>query len=162
MSELIRQNDDLKKQYSELNTKLSQARLSESLENQQKGSQFVIVDPANYPLIPSKPNKLAVLMGGAVASLMLSIALALGFDILRQRIWTPSQIETFWGAPVLIEIPEILTDSDIAVLHRKKYLHAVILMSVAVVWGLCLYGMYVRHTFILRQLNPVLQKVIYK
>ena len=62
----MRLNDDLKKQYDDLKSKLSQARLSESLESKQKGSQFQIVDPANYPLVPAKPNKPLVLLGSAL------------------------------------------------------------------------------------------------
>src|SRR5262249_14155649 len=61
IAEAQRQTDDVKKDYEDLKNKLAQARLAESLESKQKGSQFVIVDPANYPLEPNKPDKRIVL-----------------------------------------------------------------------------------------------------
>jgi polysaccharide chain length determinant protein (PEP-CTERM system associated) len=162
MADASRQSQDLKKQYDDLKDKLGQARLSESLESKQKGSQFVVVDPANYPQAPSKPNKPAVLLGGAAMSLLISIAFAIVVDIARQKIWTQSQIEAMWGLPVLVDIPEILTDSDQVALRKKKYVYAAFSAAGAVVWSICLYGVYLKHAFVLQYLDPVLQKLVYK
>src|SRR5262249_8613778 len=54
LAKVVRQNTDLNRQYNDLKDHLAQAKLSESLESRQKGSQFQIVDPANYPLAPAK------------------------------------------------------------------------------------------------------------
>src|SRR5262249_52481110 len=88
VTDVLRDHDDLKKRYHNLNAKLSEARLSESLESKQKGSQFTIVDPANYPIVPAKPNKQAALLGGAVMSLGLSLVLAIVVDVGRQKVWS--------------------------------------------------------------------------
>ena len=162
VSDVGRQSEDLRKQYEDLKGKLEAARLSESLESKQKGSQFVVVDPANYPLDPDKPDKTAVLLAGCCISLLVSIAFAAAVDIARQKVWTQSQIEALWGLPVLVEIPEIVTDADLAEARKTKY--KILLASAAsvVVYGLCLYGVYLKHNFILRQLDPLLQKYIYK
>lgn len=156
------QTDDLRKQYDDLKGKLEQARLSESLESKQKGSQFVVVDPANYPLDPDKPNKQEVLLAGCIISLLVSIVLAAVVDIARQKVWTQSQIEALWGVPVLVEIPAIVTDADLAQARKKNY--KILLASAASVlaYGLFLYGVYLKHHFILTQLDPLLQKFIYK
>ena len=66
---VLRTHGELTKQYEDLKNKLAQARLAESLESNQKGSQFVIVDPASYPLIPTKPNRLAIVLAGLALSL---------------------------------------------------------------------------------------------
>jgi polysaccharide chain length determinant protein (PEP-CTERM system associated) len=162
MADAARQSEDLKKQYDDLKDKLAQARLSESLESKQKGSQFVVVDPPNLPLAPSKPNKPTVLLGAAAMSLLISIAFAIVVDVARQKIWTQSQIEAMWGLPVLVDIPEILTDSDLIALRKKKYIYAALSAAGAVAWSICLYGVYLKHAFILEQLDPVLQKFVYK
>jgi len=162
IGDVQRLNDDLKKQYEDLKNKLSQARLAESLENKQKGSQFVIIDPANYPMIPTKPDKATVLLGGVVASLALAIAFAVAIDLGRQRIWTQSQIEGLWGVPVLIDIPAILTDADLAAAKKKRMTFAMYSLAGAIVYTFCLYAVYLKHNFILRQLDPVLQKLVYK
>jgi polysaccharide chain length determinant protein (PEP-CTERM system associated) len=162
IADVQRQTDDLKKQYEDLKGKLSQARLSESLESKQKGSQFVIVDPANYPLDPDKPNKTAVFLATCAISLLISIALATGIDIVRQKVWTHSQIEALWGLPVLVEIPEIVTDSDLATARARNFRFLMASMAGALVYAGCLYGVYLKHNFILTQLDPLLQKLIYK
>jgi len=162
IADVQRQNDDLKKEYEELKGHLSQARLSESLESKQKGAQFVIVDPANYPLDPDKPDKKSVLLGSCAAALAFSIVFAAIVDILRQKVWTQSQIEALWAVPVLVDIPEILTDTDLAAIRRKKFAFLGMSMASVLVYGVCLYGVYLKHEFILRQLDPLLQKMIYK
>jgi hypothetical protein len=162
MGDVQRQGEDLRKQYEDLKSKLEQARLSESLESKQKGSQFVVVDPANYPLDPDKPDKGAVLLAGCCISLLVAIAFAAAVDIARQKVWTQSQIEALWGLPVLVEIPTIVTDADLAEDRKMKY--KILLASAAsvLVYGFCLYSIYLKHSFILRQLDPLLQKYIYK
>jgi polysaccharide chain length determinant protein (PEP-CTERM system associated) len=160
--EVARQAEDSKKQYDDLKNKLSQARLSESLESKQKGAQFVVVDKANYPIEPDKPNKRMVLLGACVFSLLLAMAIAVGIDIARQKVWSRSQVEVLWNVPVLVEIPEILTDSDLAVSRRNASLYLAMALAGAMVYSVCLYGLYLKHNFILTQLDPLLQKIIYK
>jgi polysaccharide chain length determinant protein (PEP-CTERM system associated) len=162
ISDAVRQNEELKKNYEELRSKLSQARLSESLESKQKGSHFSILDPANYPLTPAKPNKLMVLLGGAAISLLVSIALAVLVDVAGQKIWTPTQVETIWGLPVLVDIPEIVTDTDVTAIRKSWFAYTAYSLAGAAVWSVCLYGVYVKQGFVLRLLDPVLQKVVYK
>jgi succinoglycan biosynthesis transport protein ExoP len=162
IADALRQNDDIKKQYDDLKNKLAQARLSESLESKQKGSQFVIVDPANYPLVPSKPSKSYLLLGSSGAALFLAVGFAALLDIARQRIWTQSQVEAFWAAPVLVNIPEIMTDADLAQRRRKRFLYTVSSTVGAVFWTVCLYIIYHEHTFVLQHLDPVIQKLVYK
>src|SRR5262249_52771214 len=118
---VMRQNADLKKQYDELKTHLADAKLAESLESRQKGSQFQVVDEANYPLAPTKPSKAAIAFGGMAVSLLISIAIAFIADISTQKIWTPSEVEALLGITVLAEIPQILTNSDLVVARKKRY-----------------------------------------
>jgi polysaccharide biosynthesis transport protein len=161
IADILRQNMDLKKQYEDLKGKLEQARLSESLETKQKGSQFVIVDPANYPLVPTKPNRWYILLVGSLASLVISIGLAAVIDIARQKIWTQANVETFWGVPVLIDIPSILTDSDLALIHRKKTIYAASSAAGVIAYGFCLYVVYLKHDAVLQHLDPIV-KLVYK
>jgi uncharacterized protein involved in exopolysaccharide biosynthesis len=162
MAEVLRRNTNLQKQSDDLKAKLAEAQLAQSLEGRQKGSQFVVIDPANYPLRPTKPNKLAVLIGGIMASLALAVCLAVVVDVACQRVRTQSEIEAFWGAPVLIEIPEILTDSDVAVQRKRQLVFTASYLGTMAAYGFCLYLMYLKHGFILQRLDPILQKLVYK
>ncbi len=155
---VMRQNADLKKQYDELKTHLAEAKLAESLESRQKGSQFQVVDEANYPLAPTKPSKTAIALGGIAASLLIGIVIAFVADISTQKIWTPSEVEALLGMTVLAEIPEILTTTDLVVARKKRYTFIASSVALAAVYGLCLYGVYVKQGFILRHLDTVIQK----
>jgi polysaccharide biosynthesis transport protein len=160
--EAVRQNGDLRAYTAELSTYLNKAQVSQSLESKQRGSQFMIIDPANYPLEPAKPNKVAVLIGGVAFSLAVSIGIALLVDIARQRVWTQSEIESLWGVPVMVDIPQILTDSDLAVVRRKKWVFAASSLAAMAVFSVCLYGIYLKHNSILQHLDPVLQRLVYR
>jgi polysaccharide chain length determinant protein (PEP-CTERM system associated) len=158
IGEVLRQNADLTKQYEKLKDDLAQARLSESLESRQKGSQFQIVDPANFPLVPTKPSKPIIAAVGLVICLFVGIAVAVIADIASQKVWTPSEVEALLGITVLAEIPEIVTPADIELIRRKRTRFIASSAAVFVVYTLCLYGIYVKQNFVLRQLDAVLQR----
>jgi succinoglycan biosynthesis transport protein ExoP len=162
LADVVRENADLQKEYDDLKDKLTQAELSASLESEQKAGQFEVADNANLPSTPAKPKKMMVALAGSGLSLVLALLFAGVVDIARQRIWTQSEIEAFWGVPVLVDIPEIPTDADMAAVRKKKWLFAASAAGAAMIFSICLYGVHLKHEFILRQLDPVLQKVIYK
>jgi polysaccharide biosynthesis transport protein len=162
IAEVERHNADLKKQYTDLNEKLSQARLSESLESKQKGSQFEIIDPANYPIVPAKPNKPLVFLGGSLLSLALAIAMVAAVEIARQKVWTQSQVESFWGVPVLVDIPEIVTDVNPSAVRKNRIVFAASSLVAMVAYSFCLYGMYLNRSLVLQRLDPIVQKLVYK
>jgi hypothetical protein len=94
--------------------------------------------------------------------LLIALETPVGVDIARLKVWTQTQAEAFWGTPVLVEIPEIVTDLDLAVARKKRIGFATSSVVFALLYSVCLYGIYLKHSFILRQLDPVIQKLIYK
>ena len=162
LRDVLRENSDLHAKYEDLDQKLTAARLSESLEQRQRGDQFMVLDAANFPIEPSKPNKWGILFVGFAMCLALSIAMAFIVDVVRQRVWTQSEVEAFWGVPVMVDIPEIITDSDVAVANHRKWVLAGSAAAACAVYAVCLYLVYMRTAYILNQLDPVLQKVVYR
>src|SRR5207249_1901195 len=140
MSEVLRVNTELKKQYEDLKDKLGQAKLSQSLESGQKGSQFVVVDPANYPLSPTKPNKPLVVLVGIAISLGIGVSLATVMDVLNQKIWSQTEIEQLYDIPALAEIPEIVTDADLSSARKKRLTHAPFAFVADISYIGCLYS----------------------
>ena len=159
---VIRDNNDLRRQRDELNNDLTKARLAASLETRQATSQFMLQDPANLPAEAEKPNKWAVLGIGSLISLALAIGFAFLVDLARQRVWTQSEIESFWGVPVMVDIPAIVSDSDQAALRKKRLAFATFFLAGFAVYGVFLYGVYLNNASILRQLDPVLQTLVYR
>jgi polysaccharide chain length determinant protein (PEP-CTERM system associated) len=159
LNDVLRENNDLTRQYQELSAKLSSARLSESAENQQKGSQFEIVDPASLPLTPTKPSKSAIVGGGIAFSLLAALALGFLVDIGSQKMWTQSDINHQLGVKVLVEVPRMTTRSGVTRARKKRagFLTAVGMATAA--YGFCLYLAYNHPGFLLRQLDPLIQKL---
>jgi polysaccharide chain length determinant protein (PEP-CTERM system associated) len=162
LSEVLRENIDIRGEYERLKGKLTEAKLAESLESKQRGDQFMVLDPANFPIEPSKPNKWKVLIIGFLICLGIGVGLALLSDVMRQRVWTQSEVESFWGVPVMIDIPEIITDGDVAVAQRRRRVVALSSVAAFAAYSVCLYLLYLRTSYILEQLDPVLQKVVYR
>ena len=160
MSAILRDRDSLQRQHDELKNSLAKTVLTANLESQQKGQKFSIVDEANRPVDSVTPRRIVIVAGGGAASLFFSLVFGVIVDIARQRVWTQKEIETFWGVPVLVDIPEILTDTDLALARKKKWRFAAYAVGAAMVYAVCLYGVNLKHAFILRQLDPVLQKII--
>jgi len=94
--------------------------------------------------------------------LLVSVAFAAAVDIARQKVWTQSQIEAYWGVPVLVDIPEILTDEDLTVGRKKLARYTAYSLAAVAAYSVCLYGVYLKHNFILQQLDPVIQELVYR
>jgi polysaccharide biosynthesis transport protein len=158
LTELQRESNTNDRKLDAANLKLDDVQLSASAQIQQKGSQFELQDPASLPLTPAKPSKLSILSSGLVLSLLISIALAFLVDVAYQKSWSPSDISRTAGVRVLIEVPRIVTRDGAAKALKKKaaVLTSVSIAAVAYASFLCLA--YAHPGFVLRQLDPLIQK----
>jgi uncharacterized protein involved in exopolysaccharide biosynthesis len=159
ITDVLRENANLTKQYQELKDKLDQAQLSEDLETRQQGAQFKIQDPANLPLLPTKPAKQSIAAAGVLVSLLLSIALAIIIDVANQKMWTLSDVESLLGTTVLVEIPEIVTVADLSAGRRRKRIHVASVAVASALYGACLYFAHVHQSFLMTQLEPVIRRL---
>jgi polysaccharide chain length determinant protein (PEP-CTERM system associated) len=160
MATIVRTNADLTKQYADLKQKLSDAKLAESLESRQKGGQFIIVDQANLPIEPVTPSRKNFWLVGCVLSLAIGLAAAFVAGFLDQRVWKQAEVERFIEAPVLVEIPRIMTDADLRKVRKTRLVHsAVVALSMVVYLGGLSY-LHFRHSASLRVLDPVMEKLM--
>ncbi|NWG13272.1 MAG: hypothetical protein HXY20_07040 [Acidobacteria bacterium] len=160
MAAIQRAYDDLTKQHEDLKTKLANARLAESVESHQKGAQFVVADPASYPLEPSAPNVPMLILLSLIGSLAAAVAAAWLADTLNKRVWTRSEAERVLEVPVLVEIPSIVLRSDLTAARMRKSVAAVVLFAGAAVYTGGLYYLYLRQTALLKVLDPLIERFI--
>jgi len=139
MASVLRAYAELQKQYEDLKGKEVESKLAESLESMQKGSQFVIMDPANYPIRPSKPNRMRLVFMGLFFSLSLGVGLAFGVDVLGQKFWLHSEVEALLGVRLLVEIPEIVTEGELRERKRRRLRYGLLFV---VVLGVVVGGAY--------------------
>jgi polysaccharide chain length determinant protein (PEP-CTERM system associated) len=106
---LVRDYDNMQKNYQALLDKRLNARVAENLEKRQQGEQIRILDPANLPQKPEKPNRLVVMILGLIGGVGLGVGLAIGLDQLNPTFKRREEVEVLPGIQVLATIPEFLT-----------------------------------------------------
>ncbi len=107
LSILTRDYDNNRRTYEALLSKKMTAKISESMEKRQKGEQFRIIDPANQPEKPVKPDPLKVFLGGAFAGLVLAGGSIWWLDFRNLPFRRPEEIEAALHLPVLATIPHM-------------------------------------------------------
>ena len=101
---LLRDYDNTQKNYQTLLDKKLTAKISENLEKRQKGEQFRILDPANFPEKPFTPNPLKIIIFGCVLGIMGGVGLVVFREMLDVSIRKPEELEKISSIPVLASI----------------------------------------------------------
>src|SRR2546425_1721013 len=103
---LIRDYENTQKNYQSLLDKKLNARVAENLEKRQKGEQFRIIDPANLPEKPEKPNRLLIMLLGLASGCGLGMGGAVALEHLKPSFRRPEEAESLLGFSVLAAIPD--------------------------------------------------------
>ncbi len=105
---IMREVEANKKLYGILKERLEEARITEA----QKVSDISVVDPAVLPTVPVEPNKVMVLLIGAILGLIVGVALAFFFETIDPSMGTIEDVENILKLPVLGVIPSIKAEID--------------------------------------------------
>src|SRR5256712_4388292 len=97
---LLRDYDNMQKNYQSLLDKMLNARVAENLEKRQKGEQFRIIDPANLPENPEKPNRVQIMLMGLVFGCGLGMGGVVALEHLKPSFRRPEEVEMALGLPV--------------------------------------------------------------
>ena len=103
--DLRRDYDITLNNYQTLLEKKMNAKLSENLEKRQKGERFKVIDSANLPEKPFKPNKTAVVLMGAVSGAGLGIGIVLFIEFFNPAFRTREELAAGIDMPVLATVP---------------------------------------------------------
>lgn len=106
---LVRDYENMQKNYQALLDKRLNAHVAENLEKRQQGEQIRVLDPANLPQKPEKPNRLLIMVLGMIGGSGLGVALALGVDQLNPTFKRREEVEVLPGIRVLATIPQFFT-----------------------------------------------------
>ena len=129
LTKVSRSHDITLKKYQDLLAKGLESQLSENMEKKQKGEQFQIVDPANYPQKPARPNRALIMIGGVFGGLVVAFALAFALENLQLSFKRPDEFQGYIDIPVLAAVPAIATRGRL--LQRRRAQGVLILASVA-------------------------------
>ena len=106
--------------YDDLMRKLMESRVSQGLEKEQKGERFTLIDPAQLPEKPYKPNRLAIMLIGVVLALGSGVGFAAVREYSDQSIRSADELTMATSYPVLATLPEIWTEKDFTRLRLSK------------------------------------------
>jgi len=123
--DLTRDHDVTKATYQQLLAKRNSAGTVASAEQQAQGEQFRVIDPANLPEKPTKPNMLQLNGGALGGGIALGLMLAMFKEVRDRSIRTDKELQYYVpGIPVLGVLPEVFTPetaSDKKRLRLKKW-----------------------------------------
>jgi succinoglycan biosynthesis transport protein ExoP len=91
--------------YQTLLEKKMNAKLSENLEKRQKGERFKVINSANLPEKPFRPNKPAIVFAGAASGIGLGVGIILFMEFLNPAFRTKEDLAASVDMPVLATIP---------------------------------------------------------
>ncbi len=102
---MIRKFDQAQLRYTDITHKLTEAQVAQQMEESQQGERFKIIDPAQTPEKPFKPNRMAIALIGFV----LALGLATGVSALRENLDSSvksiAELTRLTGVPVLSVTP---------------------------------------------------------
>ncbi len=133
LDELTRGYDAIKKAYEKLQGKALEANMSANLERTQRGEQFEVVDPAEVPDSPFRPNLKRSIPASFGLALLLGLALSLGLNYLDNSFTSVEQMERLGTFPVLVVLPPLVTKAEANRRSRRTALLGIIYGAVFLV-----------------------------
>lgn len=112
LSSLTRDSEISRKNYESLLEKMLNAKVSENLEKRQKGAQFRILDPANLPEKPFKPDRLKIILLGILLSVGAGVGVIFLVNLLTPSFKKPEDLLGVIDLPVLAIIPTMPKNND--------------------------------------------------
>jgi succinoglycan biosynthesis transport protein ExoP len=112
LTDLTRGYDQTKADYDSLLRKKNESELATSLERQQQGEHFRILDPPNLPTKPYSPNRLKLFGIGLFAGLVLGVGFSAGAEIIDDRIYNEKEFKAIIPVNVITEIPPLVTPEE--------------------------------------------------
>jgi len=138
LSDIMRNYDESKKNYDVLLGKTMSSSLATSLNRQQQGDQFRVIDPPSLPEKSSFPDRFKFSLAGLGVGLALAFLLGVGMEFLDDRIRSEQDLLDTAQLPVLAEIPPLPTEHEIAAKKWKPWiaLAAAILIAIIIPTGI--------------------------
>jgi polysaccharide chain length determinant protein (PEP-CTERM system associated) len=119
---LNRDYNNIRETYNSLLGRKLEAELAVSMERKQKGEQFRILDSAEVPIRPLKPDIRRILL----ITVLLGFALGCGLAYLRETLDTsfrrPEDVEELLQIPVMASLPFTLNVREVRRIKRREIL----------------------------------------
>lgn len=138
-SALLRDYEIALAEYREVQIKRQQAELAQSLESDQKGERFTLIEPPVIPEDPDSPNRLAIGVLGIVFAAVGSIGTGAVAEAMDTRVYGRAGLTRLTGIPPLAVIPKLQNEAT-----RRRRLRSRITLMIGVL-GVVAIGILIIH-----------------
>jgi uncharacterized protein involved in exopolysaccharide biosynthesis len=118
------------KKYQDLLGKGLESELSENMEKKQKGEQFQILDPANFPVRPFRPDRQKIVLIGLLAGLIAGFGLAFLWESLDTSFKNSEELDGYTNLPLLATLPAVVSRG--MVLDERRSQGILVLASIGI------------------------------
>ena len=101
-----------KQNYEDLLSKKTQSELASSLEQQQQGQQFRIVDPPSLPAKPTRSKRVTISLGGVAGGQIAALGLVILIELRKASFYTEDEIRCRFEVPLVLGIPELRSPKE--------------------------------------------------
>jgi polysaccharide chain length determinant protein (PEP-CTERM system associated) len=105
LADILRDYDLSKKNYDDLLGKKTQSELATSLEINQQGAQFRLIDPPSLPMKPSGTDHMKIGLGGIGAGLALGVALVVLLEFNDHSLHDEKELRRVFSFPLMVGVP---------------------------------------------------------
>src|SRR6476660_278649 len=120
LSKISRGYEITLRKYQDLLGKTLESELSENMEKKQEGERFQLLDAANFPLKPLRPNRLMIGLIGFLLGLGGGFGLAIVWDNWDTSFRKSDDINAYVNVPVLATIPALMTRGSVIEQRRSQ------------------------------------------
>jgi polysaccharide chain length determinant protein (PEP-CTERM system associated) len=120
LSELMRDLESSQLKYKEITAKYLEAKLSQSLEQEQKSEKFSVIESASMPSKPEKPDRIKILLMSLAVSIAAGIGIGVSIELYQNKVYGHKTLTSLTRVPLLIVIPYIKNVADIEMERKRK------------------------------------------
>lgn len=114
---LTREHESTLRRFQDLTARQMEAQIGQELENESKGESFQLIDPAQYPERPVKPNRFAITFLSLILAVFCGFVYAFIAESLDGTVRGVKSISVLLTTAPLAVVPEIFVPSDY---YRRK------------------------------------------
>jgi polysaccharide chain length determinant protein (PEP-CTERM system associated) len=132
--QISREHENVQNSYADLQNKMKNAALAQTLEGQARGERFTLLRSAVAPNKPYSPNRLGIILLGAVLGCGIAFGIAAAVDASDPTLRGNSDLQMIMQTSAIGSIPNLLNPRD---MRRQK-----------LVWGSAIAGFTVAAVFV--------------
>ncbi len=106
--------------YNEISNKLSESRVAQGMEETQRGERFNVLEPAQLPEKPYKPNRLGIILLGFLLATCAALGISAFQESLDNSVKTSDELSALTGVPVFSVITLVQTEEEKRAKRVKK------------------------------------------